>query len=90
LIQAEEFDQALFVRVAGGAIAIRFYPLRMLDAQVLMNLLLQLNVRMTLDRHDISLVRFKSKTDRFHNPKLVRDRALAIARARDFLLLLLG
>jgi hypothetical protein len=52
LENVNQFREAPLVGVACGAVTVGFDPVRMLDAQVLVNLLLKLAVRMNLLRHD--------------------------------------
>ena len=52
LEKADQFRQAPLVGVAGGTITVGSDPIGVLDAQVLVNLLLKLAVRMNLVRHD--------------------------------------
>jgi hypothetical protein len=54
LEKADQLCQALLVRVAGGAVTVGSDPIGMLGAQVFVNLLLKLAVRMNLVRHDNS------------------------------------
>jgi len=50
--KTDQLRQAPFVRIAGGTVTVGFDPLGVLDAQVFVNLLLELAVRMNLVRHD--------------------------------------
>jgi len=52
LEKADQFRQAPLVGVAGGTITVGSDPIGVLDAQVFVNLLLKLAVRMNLVRHD--------------------------------------
>jgi len=52
LENADQLRQAPLVRVAGGTVTVGSDPLRVLDPQVFVNLLLKLAVRMNLVRHD--------------------------------------
>jgi hypothetical protein len=54
---ADQFRQASLVGVAGRAVTVGSNPFGMLDAQVFMNLLLELAVRMNLVGHIISSVK---------------------------------
>lgn len=48
LKEADQFCQALFIRLASRTVAIRLNPFRMLNAQVIMNALPELSVGMDL------------------------------------------
>src|SRR5438874_381226 len=52
LEKADQFRQAPLVGVAGGTVTVGSDPIGVLDAQVFVNLLLKLAVRMNLVRHD--------------------------------------
>jgi hypothetical protein len=54
---ADQFRQAPLVGVAGGAVTVGSNPFGVLDAQVFMNLLLELAVGMNLVGHIISSVK---------------------------------
>jgi hypothetical protein len=91
LEKADQFRQAPLVRVAGGAVSVGFNPIGVLDAQVFVNLLLKLAVRMNLVRHDNFLgERLGKILFRFNRSGYGSLSPSAIARAWDSALLLEG
>jgi len=59
---AEQFPEARLVRIARGTFAIRLDPFGMLNPQIVVNLLLELGVRVDLARHGHWL----GETNEFH------------------------
>jgi hypothetical protein len=49
--KAEQFGEAQLIRVAGGGIPVRLDPVGMLDAQGVVDVLLELDVRVDFVRH---------------------------------------
>jgi len=77
--RVEHFREARLVRVARGTFAIRLDPFGMLDAQIVVNLVLELGVSVDLVIHGYCLCeRFKCGAGRFRQ-RTRRNRRRALA-----------